>query len=54
MKELFMTILNLLYENETVTEALLYEGDKFARIQYVTPNGKYSLSISKDEENGNL
>ena len=54
MKDLFMTILNMLYENETVTEALMYEGGEFARMSFETENGKYTLSISKDKENGDL
>lgn len=54
MKELFMALIKMLDENENVTEAYMYEGDKFAKITYETEKGKYSVAISKEKENGDL
>lgn len=51
MKAIFMTILNWLDESENVTEALMYENGEFARVKFETGNGKYTLSISKEEKN---
>ena len=53
MKSLFMTILHLLDESETVKEAIMYESGVFSRIKFETEDGTYTLSISKEEPNAN-
>lgn len=50
MKAIFMTILKWLDESENVTEALMYENGEFARLNFKTGNGKYTLAISKEKE----
>lgn len=53
MKPLFMTILRMLDESETVTEALMYESGKYSQIKYKTEDGTYTIAISKEETDGN-
>ena len=52
MKALFMVLLSMLHETENVTEALMYEN--FSKIKFETEDGTYSISISKEKENGDL
>lgn len=50
MKALFMTILRMLDENETVTEIIMYENSEFAKIKFKTESGTYAVSIVKDKD----
>ena len=54
MKYLFMRLLRLLDENENVIDAHLYESGEFATIKFTNEDGTFTVSMSKEKENGNV
>ena len=53
MKDLFIKIFDLADFKGDITEAIMYEGGTFAKVKFVTEDGTYTLSISKENTNGN-
>ena len=50
MKDLFMTLLLIMAEKGSLTEANMYASGKYSNMKIKTESGTYSISISKEEE----